>query len=61
MSQENLTMMVKNGRDFLQIIQSVPENKRFLLSMVADAFVNGMEAQERLEKNLETEQKKNLV
>lgn len=48
MNQDKFTTMVKDGKDFLQIVQSVPEDKRFLLSMMADAFVNGMEAQKRL-------------
>lgn len=49
MKQENLTAMVGSGRDFLQIIRSVPEDKRFLLSMVMDAFVSGMTAREHLD------------
>lgn len=48
MNQDKFSTMVKDGRDYIQIIQSVPKEKRFLLSMMADAFLNGMVAQERL-------------
>lgn len=48
MEQDKFSTMVKDGKDFIQIIQSVPEDRRFLLSMMADAFVNGMEAQKQL-------------
>ena len=40
--------MKETDKEIIQIVQSIPEDKRFLLSMMADAFVNGMQAQERL-------------
>lgn len=48
MNQDKFSVMVKDGEDFAQIIQNVPEDKRFLLSMVADAFMNGLNTGERL-------------
>ena len=48
MNRDTFTAMLNDGKDFIQIVQSIPEDKRFLLSMMADAFVNGMQAQERL-------------
>ena len=48
MNRDKFTAMLNDGKDFIQIVQSIPEDKRFLLSMMADAFVNGMQAQERL-------------
>ena len=48
MSQDKFFTMVKDGRDYIQIIQSIPQEKRFLLSMMADAFLSGMATQERL-------------
>lgn len=48
MNKDKFTTMVRDGKDFIQIIQSVPEDKRFLLSMVVEAFLNGMNTQERL-------------
>lgn len=48
MNQDTFTTMVRDGNAFADILQSVPEDKRFLLSMMADAFINGMIAQERL-------------
>ena len=46
MNRDKFTAMLNDGKDFIQIVQSIPEDKRFLLSMMADAFVNGMQAQE---------------
>lgn len=48
MSENLFATLVKDGAAYIKIIESVPEDKRFLLSMVADAFINGMETQERL-------------
>lgn len=48
MNQDTFATLVKDGNAFADILQSVPEDKRFLLSMMADAFINGMIAQERL-------------
>lgn len=52
MNQNELTKMVKDGRDYIEIMQSIPENKRFLVAMVAEAFVSGMQAQEQLTQNM---------
>lgn len=48
MNEDSFVKMVEDGRELIRITRSVPENKRFLLSMMLDAFVSGMEAQERL-------------
>ena len=39
---------IKEANAFLQILDGVPQNKRFILALVADAFINGMNAQEQL-------------
>ena len=48
MNKDSFTMMVKDGKDLIQIIQSVPENKRPMFSAIAGAYIDGMIAQERL-------------
>ena len=39
---------IKEANAFLQILDGVPQNKRFILALVADACINGMNAQEQL-------------
>ena len=48
MNKDSFTMMVKDGKDLIQIIQSAPEDKRVLVSAVAEAFLNGLTAGEKL-------------
>ena len=48
MKTDSYTKMVEDGRDIISVLNSVPEDKRFMLSMMADAFINGMIAQEQL-------------
>lgn len=46
MMQDKFSTMVKDGKDLTKIIQSVPEDKRVLVSAVAEAFLNGLTAGE---------------
>ena len=39
---------INEAKNFLQILDSVPKDKRFILALVTDAFINGMNAQEQL-------------
>lgn len=39
---------ISEAKTFLQILDSVPKDKRFILELVTDAFINGMNAQEQL-------------
>lgn len=48
MNQDSYTKMVRDGKDLIRILQSVPEDKRILMSAIAGAFIDGMIAQERL-------------
>lgn len=48
MTQDKFSTMVKDGKDLIQIIQSVPEDKRPMFSAIAGAYIDGMIAQERL-------------
>ena len=48
MEKDSFAMMVKDGKDLAQIIQSAPEDKRVLVSAVAEAFLNGLTAGEKL-------------
>ena len=48
MEQDKFSTMVRDGKDLIQILNSVPEDKRFLVSELAGAFIDGMLAQERL-------------
>lgn len=48
MEQDKFSTMVRDGKDLIQILNSVPEDKRFLVSALAGAFIDGMLAQERL-------------
>jgi hypothetical protein len=55
MNQDKFITMVRDGNTIIDILQSVPENKRTILAMMAEAFINGMITQERLaEENQET-------
>ena len=47
MNQDSYTKMVRDGRDRIQILQGVPEDKRPIVSAIAGAFIDGMIAQER--------------
>ena len=49
MNQDKFITMVRDGNTIIDILQSVPENKRTILAMMAEAFINGMITQERLE------------
>lgn len=48
MRQDEFTTMMQTGDDLVKIIQSVPKDKQFLLSMAVDAFLSSMTAGERL-------------
>lgn len=48
MSQDKFSTMVRDGKDLIQILNSVPADKRPMLSAIAGAFIDGMIAQERL-------------
>lgn len=48
MAQDTFRKMVEDGRDIIRILESVPEDKRPLLSALAGAFIDGMLAQDRL-------------
>lgn len=48
MEQDKFSTMVRDGKDLIQIIQSVPEDWRPMLSALAGAFIDGMLAQGRL-------------
>jgi len=39
---------ITEAKNFLQILDSVPKEKRFILALVTDAFINGMNAQEQM-------------
>lgn len=48
MNKDGYTKMVEDGRNVISILNSVPEDKRPMLSAIAGAFIDGMIAQERL-------------
>lgn len=48
MAQDTFRKMVEDGRGIIKILESVPEDKRPMLSALAGAFIDGMLAQERL-------------
>lgn len=48
MEQDKFSTMVRDGKDLIEILNSVPEEKRPMLSAIAGAFIDGMLAQERL-------------
>lgn len=49
MNQDNLERMVKEGGGMADILQSVPEEKRGIVRMLIDTYINGFLARERLE------------
>ena len=48
MNQDKFATMIKDGNTIIDILNSVPESKRILLTAMTEAFMNGMIAQERL-------------
>lgn len=46
----------RDAKRFLDIIASVPPEKRFLVTIATEAFVNGMTAQERVARGAATAQ-----
>jgi len=48
MNTDSYTKMVEDGRDFYSVLNSAPEDKRFLVSAIAEAFLNGLNTGERL-------------
>lgn len=48
MTQDTFRKMVEDGRNVISILNSVPAEKRPMLSALAGAFIDGMIAQERL-------------
>ena len=48
MNTDSYTKMVEDGRDFIGVLNSVPENKRILMRAMVNAYMDGMIAQERL-------------
>ena len=48
MERDTFTTMLRDGNTFAGILQSVQEDKRFLLSMMAEAFINGLNTGEKL-------------
>lgn len=48
MTQDTYRKMVEDGRDFISILNSIPEDRRPMFSVIAGAYIDGMIAQERL-------------
>ena len=48
MNTDTFRKMVEDGRGVIGILESVPEDKRPMLSAIAGAYIDGMIAQERL-------------
>lgn len=49
MEQINYTLeQVGEAKNLLTILDSVPPEKRFVLQLMTEAFINGMNAQEQL-------------
>lgn len=48
MNTDTFWKMVEDGKGIIEILESVPEDKRPILSAIAWAFIDGMIAQERL-------------
>lgn len=48
MNQDTYSKMVEDGRDFISVLNSIPEDKRPMLSVIVGAYIDGMIAQERL-------------
>ncbi len=47
MNTDSYKKMVEDGRDFYSVLNSASEDKRFLVSAIAEAFLNGLNAGER--------------
>lgn len=48
LNKDSCTKMILDGNDLIRTLQSVPEDKRSLLSAIAGAYIDGMIAQERI-------------
>ena len=48
MNTDSYTKMVEDGGDIISILNSAPEDKRFLVSAIAEAFLNGLNMGEKL-------------
>lgn len=48
METANNANLAEGGKRLLDIIDRAPSDKRTLANMIAEAFINGMAAQERL-------------
>ena len=48
MNDDSCTKMVGDGRDIINVLNSAPEDKRFLVSAIAEAFLNGLNTGEKL-------------
>ena len=48
MNTDSYTKMVEDGRDIISVLNSAPEDKRFLVSAIAEAFLNGLNTGEKL-------------
>ncbi len=46
--KDSYTKMVEDGRDFISILISAPENKRLLASIIAEVYLNGLNTGEKL-------------
>lgn len=47
MNTDTFWKMVEDGKGIIEILESVPEDKRPMLSAMVGAFIDGMLAQER--------------
>ena len=48
MTEKNLTEQLNDAKRFADLLSKVPEEKRAVVVMMAQAFISGMEAQEQL-------------
>ena len=48
MNPEYTIEQIKDAGRIADLLGSLPPDKRFILELIADAFINGMNAQERL-------------
>lgn len=48
MTETNLTEQLNDAKRFADLLSKVPEEKRSVVVMMAQAFISGMEAQEQL-------------
>lgn len=48
MSTDSYTKMVADGRDMISVLNSAPEDRRFLVTAIAEAFLNGVNTGEKL-------------